>query len=1478
MGFDIIPGDAEFEIDAGDLNPLHWINKANHAFGSTLASNLEFLGITDPAVDPDGIREIAKKWRALAKGLDAAARDAETALTGLEWEGKAAKALHKRAKTARTQATEMADSLRKGAKALDDFADEAHDLLTEIGVILAEIAEFEIAGLALSVLTGGLSAIAGSLAAGARAAKVVALIARIEKSGSRMARVIRTVMEAIRGLERALKALGEIKTIAKAGKLAGEGMKFSAFDAALQDPGTFKDPSKLAETLAMGAAFGVGAGGLGKLLGKGLGKLKPSDLAKLSRKLGLDGSGLSRLKFRPGEAGKVRAAIRALSKYCDRDPIDVATGEMLLPQNDVELPGTLPLILQRTHVSSYRWGGWFGPSWASTLDQRLQADDAGITYATADGARVTFPLLAPDAERPVRGESGSRLLLGWDAETDGALCVTDPESGLVHTFHSPRATDDGDAVDLPLQSITDPNGHRVSILYADDGTPVEVVHTGGYRVAVDRHPTLPRIRGLRLLDPDRPDASGTTLVSYGYNDDGHLAELINSSGRPMRFTYDEVGRITSWTDRNGTSYRYTYDEQGRVVLTQGSANCLAGALTYDDTTWTTSVTDSLGHTTRYEHNEFLRLIRQTDPLGNVMLQEWDADHRLVAVTDPLGHSTRYSYDEHGRVTSVITPDGHETKAEYNRLGLTTALTGPDGSNWRQEYDARGNRTAFTDPAGATTGYAYDSSGRLTAITDPVGNMTRIRCDQAGLLVTVTDPLNAVTQYGRDAFGRVIQTTDPLGHTTELEWTVEGHVTRRTMPDGSTEAWTYDGEGNCTSHVDAAGGISRFEYTHFDMLSARTTADGARHEFQYDSELRLTQVINPQGLSWTYTYDAAGRLVSETDFDDRICSYEHDAAGRLIARVNPLGETVRYERDRTGQIIRKRLGNQVITYDYDLSGQLSHAAGPGVALTLTHDRAGNLTSETVNGRITSYEYDSRKLRTARITPSGAMSSYEHDGAGNRTHISIADHSLDFSYDALGQELSRAVGESVTLTHAFDGSGRLMDQSTTGSDSRLIQRRSYAYRPDGYVLQQHDRLNGARSFTLDPAGRVTHVRADDWVENYAYDSAGNQTSASWPTTHPGHEAGGPRTYDRTRIIRAGRVRYEHDAAGRVTLRQKRRLSRKPETWRYTWNAEDQLTSVVTPDGTQWRYLYDPLGRRIAKQRLADDGETIVEQTDFTWDDTTLCEQTTASRDVPNPVTLTWEHQSLQPVAQSERISAADTPQCEIDSRFFSVITDLVGAPTELINEAGEIAWRTRTTLWGITAWEASSSAYTPLRFPGQYHDPETGLCFNYFRHYDPETGHYASLDPLGLDPAPNPTTYVHNPLTWTDHLGLAPLCKYWKLVSYRGQRVYQRDDLVLNNPEAIQVRDRYGRSNLKRMQQGLAPLGPDGRPMNVHHMLQTENGPMAELTHSMHFGNYYQLHWKAGTKIPSGIDRDAFDLWRKQYWKDRAKAYLGSQNGN
>ncbi|GAA2237537.1 polymorphic toxin type 28 domain-containing protein [Streptomyces indiaensis] len=1409
-----------------DLNPLHYINKFNHMMGDSVAQGLEFLGISDPAVDPDGIREIAKKWRHLATGLDDAAVAAEKALRGVEWEGKAAKAFHKRSNAARKQATEMADALRDGAKALDDFADKAHDLLAEIGVILVEIAEFEIAGLALSVLTGGTSAVVSSLMAGQRAAKVVALIARIEKEGTTLASAIRGVMEVIRAVERALKTLKEVRGVASVAKMAKEGAKFTAFDTLLRDPAAFKDPDKLAGLLTEGALMGVGFGVLGKALGKGLKTLKPADLAKLGKGLKLNCAAFERLKLNPGFK-KLPASIQNTIKKFVRDPIDVATGDMVLPRVDVQLPGGLPLILERTHVSSYRFGGWFGPTWASTLDQRVQADEEGLVYAAADGSRLCFPLPDPDTHEPVGPDTpGSRLMLAWDDEVDGAIRITDPDTCLTHVFHSPVPAADDTAVDLPLQHIQDRNGNRVTLVYPDGGDiPTAVIHSGGYHLALEHHPSLSRITGLRLLDRDDLQAPGTTLLTFGYDEVGHLREEINSSGLSMRYSYDPEGRITSWTDRNDTTYWYTYDDDGRVVATGGTADALASTLEYDDATRTTRVTDSLGHTRTYEHNECLRLICETDPLGQVIVQQWNDQQQLVATHDQLGNITEFRRDERGNVIGAFRPNGYETTATYNALNLLDTVTDSDGSVWRQEYDERGNRRTITDPSGATTRFVHDRRGRLKAVTDAAGHTTSIRSDAAGLPLEIRDPLGNTTVYERDAFGRTIAISDPLGATTRLEWTIEGQLARRTMPDGSTESWEYDGEGNCTSHTSPTRAVTRYAYGHFDLLTARTDPDGTRYEYTHDSELRLCRVTNPVGRTWHYEYDPAGRLVSETDFDGRTLSYSHDAAGRLVSKTNALAQTIRFERDAMGQVTRKDSDGQVTTYHYTSSGQITQAISPDAALTRRFDRAGNLIAESVNGRTTTYTYDELKRRTSRTTPTGTVSTRTYDAADNPIELAFAGHVVGTEYDGAGRERRRRVGE-LTMASTYDVSGRLTCQSTMRRNGETVQQRVYSYRSDGYLLHMEDQLNGSRHFTLDAAGRVTDVEAAGWDERYAYDEVGNQTSAAWPATHPGHEATGPRTYDGNRISRAGRVHYEHDAQGRITLRRKTRLSRKPDTWRYAWNAEDRLTSVVTPDGTVWRYVYDPLGRRIAKQRLAADSSTVVEQVDFTWDAGTLCEQTSTTVESPQHVTLTWDHDGLQPLAQNERVTLAEVSQEEVDSRFFAIVTDLVGAPTELLDQDGTIAWRARSTLWGKTAWATNSSAYTPLRFPGQYYDPETDLHYNYFRYYDPESARYLSPDPLGLLPAPNPNAYVHNPQTWSDPLGLAPeKCRELGLRGDAQKAIAKLENIKKDPVGSINSQPNHNHYDAARREANgeVVARKPDGTPFDhISDLKQARNG--------------------------------------------------------
>ena len=1038
------------------------------------------------------------------------------------------------------------------------------------------------------------------------------------------------------------------------------------------------------------------------------------------------------------------------------DPIDVSTGVMLQTQTDVELPGTLPLLISRTYKSSYRIGRWFGPSWASTLDQRIEIEPDAVHFAAADGMLLKYPL--PDVNAPVLPVEGAPWPL--NRTPDGHYTIVNRQTGQTLYFRHTIAQR------LPIIAIVDRNDQRIDIDYASDGTLIGLRHSGGYRVAVDTANGL--VTALRLLDGG--SGPGITLTRYRYDEHRHLTEVVNSSHLPMRFDYDAEGRMTRWEDRNGMWYRFHYDAEGRCVRGEGKGGYLNYTFDYDRTNRITRSTDSLGHTTTYQLNERLQVVAETDPLGNTTVSEWDAHHHLLSRTDPVGRTTRYSYDRAGNLTEVVRPDGSRATAEYNEFDRPVVVVEPDGSTWRYEYDQHGNVTVAADATAALTTYTYDDSGGLTAITDALGNTRRIVMNLVGLPVAVTDPSGATTHYARDVMGRVAVLTDPTGGVTRFRWSVEGRLLGRVLPDGSTEYWMYDGEGNLVRYVDANGQQTRVEIDGFDLPVAGVAADGTRLEYRYDSELRLVQVIDPQGLTWSYEYDATGNRTRETDFNGRVLSYAYNAAGELVGRVNGAGQTIHLTRDDLGNIVEARTQNSITRFAYDPGGRLTYAANSDATLRFERDPLGRVVAETCNDRTSTYEYDALGRRIHRRTPSGVDTFWRYDANGFPVELHTAGRTLRFSHDAIGRETRRDLGERVALCQTWDANHRLRSQAlTVGFDpnqpagarqARVVQRRSYSYRPDGCPTTIVDQLSGVQQFELDPVGRVLAVQRDGWTERYGYDPSGNITQAQWPAPAPDSAlaaASGQREYAGTVIRRAGRVRYEHDPQGRVVLRQQAHLSAKPSNWRYTWDADDRLIGVVTPDRTVWRYRYDPLGRRTAKERLARDGMTVTERVDFTWDETVLAEQThTGAAHRSHTITWDWDVDGVRPISQFERSRTADRPQEWFDERFYGIVTNLVGTPTELVDLDGTVTWRAEQTLWGAP-YRVSGSSYTPLRFPGQYFDPETQLNYNVQRYYDPWVGRYGSNDRVGLAGGPNPQAYVLNPLLWIDPIGLT---------SYRG----------------------------------------------------------------------------------------------------------------
>jgi A nuclease of the HNH/ENDO VII superfamily with conserved LHH/Putative peptidoglycan binding domain len=111
---------------------------------------------------------------------------------------------------------------------------------------------------------------------------------------------------------------------------------------------------------------------------------------------------------------------------------------------------------------------------------------------------------------------------------------------------------------------------------------------------------------------------------------------------------------------------------------------------------------------------------------------------------------------------------------------------------------------------------------------------------------------------------------------------------------------------------------------------------------------------------------------------------------------------------------------------------------------------------------------------------------------------------------------------------------------------------------------------------------------------------------------------------------------------------------------------------------------------------------------------------------------------------------------------------------------------------------------------------------------------------------------------------------RIVNFRGRKVYQRDDLI--NPNHVDPET--GLTNLELMEKGQAPIGPDGEKIELHHVIQVDPGPIAEVTGTFHRQNKTTIHIWVNEKKPLEFQfsRGKFDYWRGKYWENRAKDFI------
>ena len=100
--------------------------------------------------------------------------------------------------------------------------------------------------------------------------------------------------------------------------------------------------------------------------------------------------------------------------------------------------------------------------------------------------------------------------------------------------------------------------------------------------------------------------------------------------------------------------------------------------------------------------------------------------------------------------------------------------------------------------------------------------------------------------------------------------------------------------------------------------------------------------------------------------------------------------------------------------------------------------------------------------------------------------------------------------------------------------------------------------------------------------------------------------------------------------------------------------------------------------------------------------------------------------------------------------------------------------------------------PFRFQGQYEDQETGLFYNRYRYYDPDSARYLTQDPIGLAGGINTFQYVPNPTGWIDPLGLAKIKN--KIEGDRREDIFKKR-MEAQNPNATIQCECYLRNEQK-----------------------------------------------------------------------------------
>jgi len=1013
--------------------------------------------------------------------------------------------------------------------------------------------------------------------------------------------------------------------------------------------------------------------------------------------------------------------------------VDVASGTVSLTFKDITIPGKFPLIWSRRYASDLLEApaSPLGPGWTNTFYAKLTRQGKDWHFITSDGGLVVFPdpkdeledgkvLRNPGSYHEISKAGFYLKVTHWNVDSHEVTRF------IFQPARNGRL--------WPLKSLENGTGQGLDLAWDDRGLLKGVRQKLEKRTLAVHHTSEGRLASVAFLFAD---GSQQTLIKYQYDAKGMLAAATNALEQTDRYEYREDGRISRETARDGAVFNFKYDDSGRCIRTWGLENYDLKIIRYFDNSNCTEVVDSYGAKRWYHRLASGQVDVEINPLGGISKTEYDEFGRITKFIDPLEAETTFFYDENGNRSKTIDPLGNESTYKFDSHHHAVCYVDANGNEWKKRLDEKGQLRSVTDPGGGLWEYDYDESGNLVEVRNPLGPKTRLRFQPNGDLAEVEDWDGLITRYRCDAFGRIVRFETPAGTVTTRVFDALGRMTALEETPKEKYTFQYNAKGKLTRSTDANGKIFARVYGTCGRLIERIDADGKRVKYIWGSEpSRLLKFINARGEAYEFAYDAAGKKIKEKAFDGRETIFKRDIAGNCIETGNIPENTMILACDKMGRLISKIFPDGTsATFAYDSLGLVLSAENSDCKLEFKRDPMGRVVEEIQGDRTIRYQYDVTGNLLAVKADQGFEVSYAYGETGTLAQVvHNGKNKIEFRKGSADDPVYRILPGGGSLSHRFDRNAGSMVQKVEAGGKPVLQR-EYRFNADGRIDSVQDSRRGRVQYSYGPSGRIANaVYEGAGRDGFDYDEAGRllrMELAGRKSISFGYLQG-------DRLESKGPTGFEYDMAGRLKSIVDGDPSGPPGKWCFAWDAMDQLRTVIKPDGETWTYAYDALGRRISKQ--GPEGTT-----QFLWDRHVVVE----NKD-PDGNASTWAFgpSGFIPLGK------------ETNGRFYSVITDHLGTPKELLDETGEISWSVSHQIFGEIKTQEGEGPDCEIRFPGQWFDAETGFHYNRFRYYDPSTGRYISQDPIGLRGGINPYSYCVDPLNWMDPYGLATLFRGMK----------------------------------------------------------------------------------------------------------------------